>query len=52
MSSSGSSDELLFSLGFRGVDVIGVFKLEKIDLVLGRLNLILNLECRICWASG
>jgi len=48
MSSSGSSDELLFSLDVEDVGLIGVFKLEKIDLVLGRLNMILNLECKIC----
>jgi len=48
MSSSGSSDELLFSLDVEGVDLVGVFKSEKISLVLGRLNLMLNLKCKIC----
>jgi hypothetical protein len=51
MSSSKTSDKLLF-LDVKGLDSAGVFRLEKMDLVLGRLNLILNLECRICWASG
>jgi len=48
MSSSKTSDELLLSLDFKSLDSAGMFKLEKMDLVLGELNLILNLECRIC----
>jgi len=48
MSSSKTSDELLLSLDFKDLDSAEVFKLEKMDLVLGELNLILNLKYRIC----
>ena len=51
MLSSRTVNELILLLGVKVLGLAEVFKLEKIDLVLGRLNLILNLECRICWAS-
>jgi hypothetical protein len=52
ISSSGSLDKFLFSLDNEGIGLVIVFKSENIDLVLGILNLMLNLECRICCASG